>query len=222
MSTESKPTQVAFCPHCGHDAPQSLLMVHSFQTSRSHGEFFTFAKCETCGLPLIYQRQMRWYADKIRTQGAFYYDLHSRHLLYPEPRKLHESIPPKVRRVYAEALRIKHAAANSFAASIRRCLEIVCNDRGASEDTLTKQLAKLKAKGEIPQVLAEMTDIVRLLGNSASHDDIEIDAGFVDTIDEFFRAVLDYVYVRPFQLAEIRMKFDHAKMAIKSIAGKVS
>ena len=221
-STERKTTQVSFCPHCGHDSPQSLLKVHSFQTTCSHGEFFTFAKCETCGNPLIYSSHLRWYVEKIRKQGAFYHCLHSRYLVYPVPEKLHQGIPANVARFYMEAQRIKYTAANSFAASIRRCLEMVCNDRGASGDTLNKQLAELKAKGDIPTVLAEMTDIIRLLGNSACHDDIEIDAGFVDTIDEFFRAVLDYVYVRPFQVNEIRTKFERARNAKKAIAGKVS
>lgn len=220
MSTDSK-TQVSFCPHCGHHSPQSLLKVYCIRTSNSHGEFDTFAKCDTCRNPLIYRSNLR-FAEKQRKLGAFYYGLQIRDLLYPKPGKLHQAVPPKLARYYMEAQRIKESAPNSFAASIRRCLEIVCNDRGAGEDTLIRQLDELKAQGDIPPVLAEMTDIIRLLGNSASHDNVEIDASFVDTIDEFFKAVLDYVYVRPFQVSEIRSKFEQAKKLGKAIAGKVS
>lgn len=219
MSKDRKTTQVSFCPHCGHDAPQSLLDVHCFQTARARGEFYTFAKCETCCGPLVYLSELR-FAEKQRKLGAFYYGLSTRDLLYPKPDKLHEAVPPKVTRCYMEALKIKETAPNAFTGSIRRCLEIVCNDRGAADDVLVKQLAELKTKGEIPPILAEMTDVIRLLGNSASHDDIEIDAAYVDTVDEFFRAVLDYVYVRPFQINEIRTKFEQAKKAKKTIAGK--
>lgn len=67
-----------------------------------------------------------------------------------------------------------------------------------------------------------MTDVIRLLGNSASHDNVEIEASFADTIDEFFRAMLDYVYVRPFRVSEIRNKFELAKNAKRAVAGKVS
>lgn len=70
MSKDSR-RQVSFCPHCGHDSPQSLLKVHCFQTGRSDGEFYTFAQCETCRGPLIYHNQLR-FGEKQRRLGAFY------------------------------------------------------------------------------------------------------------------------------------------------------
>jgi hypothetical protein len=33
MNKESSRIQVAYCPHCGNYAPQSLLKVHAVQTS---------------------------------------------------------------------------------------------------------------------------------------------------------------------------------------------
>jgi hypothetical protein len=215
-------TQVSFCPHCGHDSQQSFVTVDAVQTSTSYGDFQTVAKCGTCSNLLIYATSLRWHSPKTQEFGAFYQGLHSRDLIYPRPDNLHRAVPEAIARQCLEAAKIKNIAPNAFASSIRRCLETVCSDRGASDATLQKQLAELEAKGDLSQGLAELTEVIRLLGNSAAHDDVEIDATFVDTIDEFFRAVLDYVYVRPFQVKEIKAKYEHAKKARKSVVGRVS
>ncbi len=67
-----------------------------------------------------------------------------------------------------------------------------------------------------------MTDVIRLLGNSDAHDDVENDAGFVDTIDEFFHAFLDHVYVQPSKIKEIQTKFEQARKVQNAVAGRVS
>jgi hypothetical protein len=54
-----------------------------------------------------------------------------------------------------------------------------------------------------------------MLGNIGSHAaDIAVDPSYVDTIDEFFRAVLEYVYVAPFKVAEVKASLDAARKKI--------
>ena len=57
-----------------------------------------------------------------------------------------------------------------------------------------------------------MTDILRMLGNIGSHAaDESVEPEYVDAIDEFFRAVVEYVYVAPYRVNEVRAQLDYAR-----------
>jgi hypothetical protein len=213
--TVEKVRQVAFCPHCGHDSPQLLLTLDFERVGYHHGDFFTFVICDTCGCPLIYLTRLRL-GKKHKERGAFYYGLRASELVYPKPDAIHRAVPEKITRSFAEALKIKRTAPTAFAALIRRCLEMVCHERGAVKGVLAAKLNDLAAKGDIPPALAGMTEVIRDLGNTASHDDVEIEAEFADVIEDFFRAILDYVYVRPHQIKDIATKLGQARKKMQA------
>ncbi len=117
-----------------------------------------------------------------------------------------------MRECYDEASRIKTLAPNAFAVQIRRALEALCDDRGATASNLQKRLESLVKKGEIPPVLAEMTAIVRLLGNVGAHPSEErVRPTDTWVIDDFFRAVIEYVYVAPSRVKEFRNRLQKVR-----------
>jgi hypothetical protein len=63
-------------------------------------------------------------------------------------------------------------------------------------------LKELAERGEIPPVLAQVTHILRMLGNIGAHGKIE--ARHVQAIDEFFHAVVEYIYVAPRRVKEFQ------------------
>jgi hypothetical protein len=137
---------------------------------------------------------------------------HLTKLLWPESGVSHESIPEKVSTIYEEAARIKNIAPNAFAVQIRRALEAVCEDRGAQKKVLQAMLKELSDRHEIPPVLAEMTDVLRLLGNIGAHAaDQSVRPSQVYALDEFFRAVVEYVYIAPSKLKEFRERLEKIK-----------
>src|SRR5207244_12819413 len=118
----------------------------------------------------------------------------------------------KSRRIYDGAAKIKRRSADAFANQSRRALEALCNDRGADANNLAQKLRQLSERSEIPLVLAEMTDILRLIGNIGSHnDDISVGPEFVDVIDDFFRAVVEYVYIAPHRVEQVRQELEKAR-----------
>ena len=52
---------------------------------------------------------------------------------------------------------------------IRRCLEEVCEDRGATGPDLKARIQGLRAKVVLPDELFQAMDDLRLLGNDAAH-----------------------------------------------------
>jgi len=198
---------VAFCPHCSNTAPQRLIHVQPYRSygynldgSKTDDDIlacaYFVAECLTCREILLYLAE-----GDIPPDGSFV----DAGLHWPAPGLLDESVPDSVRRCYAEAALIKNLAPNGFAGQIRRALEALCQDRTATGRTLHDRLRWLVEKGEIPPVLAEMTDILRLIGNIGVHSsDVQVQHGHVGPIDEFFRAIIEYVYVAPKKISKLR------------------
>jgi hypothetical protein len=126
-------------------------------------------------------------------------------LVHPESGKLDNSVPKNVSEIYSEAFRIKRLAPNAFAVQIRRALEALCEDRGAKTGILEKRLSTLAERGEIPTTLAAVSSVLRLIGIVGAHAAEELVKPWqVYAIDEFFRTVIEYVYVAPSKLNDFR------------------
>jgi len=202
--------RVAFCPHCGNRAPQRHIHTQNYlgQGYSMSGDLsdtdlpcaYYVAVCETCNEILLYYAFIDVVEDK---------DFHLADLIWPDPGVLHKAVPKAVAECYSEAVRIKNVAPNAFAVQIRRALEAICDDRGAKKGVLQRRLEGLASQGEIPTILAEMTDVLRLLGNIGAHvADQSVKPGHVQAIDGFFRAVVEYVYVAPSKLKEFRDRLE--------------
>lgn len=205
---------VAFCPHCGNRAPQRHIYTqeyldegYSMDGTLSDDNLpcaYYVAVCETCNKILLYESFIEIVEDK---------DFHRAKLIWPDPGILHQSVPKAIAECYSEAARIKNLAPNAFAVQIRRALEALCDDRGAKKGNLQSRFQDLASRGEIPPVLAEMTGVLRLLGNIGAHAAVQnIKPGFVHAIDVFFRAIIEYVYVAPSKLKEFQNRLKSLKI----------
>ncbi len=197
--------KIAFCPHCSNKSTQDLLICqHTTDIGWTipDGKEYMFTvmyyvvKCETCEHILVYQA-----LDDIPEDNNF--SLTS--LVFPDIGILDNSVPKTIVNIYQEASRIKNIASNAFAVQIRRALEALCEDRGAKRDSLQNMLNELANKGEIPKTLTEVSDLIRLLGNIGAHvADESVMPWQVYTMDEFFRAIIEYVYVAPSKIKYFR------------------
>jgi hypothetical protein len=203
MMDDTHTKTVRFCPHCGNVAPQTLQYVHRCYEEEwsNDGEpvsmpaVYFVVSCETCNGFLVYAD---W--GNIPNED----DFSKVDLLWPQI-GLHPSIPKRVSNIYSEASRIKQNAPNAFATQIRRALEAVTDDRNAKPGSLVQRLKELAHRGEIPPILADVSDTLRILGNIGAHaSETNIQPWQVHSIDEFFRAIVEYVYVAPSKLAEFR------------------
>jgi len=205
--TKAEIRKVLYCPHCGNKAPQRLVHTQKYMERTWHvGDgkeveepWSTFVVvCETCGHIILYDNM----GDQL-SENEFYYCDHS----YPKSDRLHFYVPESIRNVYAEAVRIKEIAPNAFAVQIRRALEALCEDRKVEGKSLADRLQSLSKKGEIPPTLAELTDVLRLIGNIGAHGIGEsVHPTQVYAIDDFFKAIVEYVYVAPGRLKEFKEK----------------
>lgn len=207
--------RVQFCPHCSNSAPLRLEFVHfcedTFPSANkvvdgAPGTFY-LAICETCNQPLLFHRYYGLERDFAEPEPDP--DL-ALSLLWPKDNAWTYELPESVRETYEEAYRIKNVAPNAFAVQIRRALESLCEDRGIKQGSLQMRLQELVSKGELPPVLAEMTDVLRAIGNIGAHaSDRKVRHGQVSAIDEFFRAVVEYVYIAPNRIQSFKKQLVH-------------
>ena len=211
--------QKAFCPHCGNVAPQRLIhrQEHSESGYESEGSdparrtevpWGTFvAVCETCERILLYNNPFRGMPANHFASGE---------LIFPESGELHKAVPEAIRAVYSEAWRIKEIAPNAFATQIRRALEAVCEDRQTARGALAVRLEQLADKGELPPNLVEVAGVIRLLGNIGAHAaERQVHPLHVQALDDFFRAVVEYVYVAPSKLRVFRETMEEAERQVE-------
>ena len=170
-------------------------------------ELYALAVCETCSSPLLYRFSEFRDQDEGRVSDPEKSDFQNARALWPVVTDLTDAVPTGVRRCYQEASRILQIAPTAYAVQIRRSLEALCEDRGAVKGPLNKRLRDLAFKNEIPKVLAEMSDIVRVLGNIGAHaNEHQISIYDAKIIDEFFRSIVEYVYEAPKRIQDFRQR----------------
>src|SRR5271166_4209224 len=163
-------TEILVCPSCGNRTPHQLVFQHEhvgtwYTTDGSvtvsddgdPASIYSIFECATCHDISLYS-----HLEPLGFEQAT--------LVYPEGDSLHRSVPAQVASNYSEAKRIQTISPNAFAMLIRRSLEALCDDRGAPPGVLAKRLQALAEKGEIPPVLAEITSVLRSLGNAGAHN----------------------------------------------------
>jgi hypothetical protein len=195
--------RIAYCTNCGNRAPQALIHTQKYlerswaadgRESDPNPWSMFVAVCETCNQLLLYENL----GDQTDPE---HFD--SCDLVFPRPSSLGIAVPREIAAIYKEAIRIKELAPNAFAVQIRRALEALAVDKGVKKGTLQVQLNELAKRGDIPPNLARASDLLRTLGNVGAHASPQsVHPLLAHVIDEFFRAVIEYVYVAPKRLAE--------------------
>jgi len=216
MTTQTEPR---LCPHCGNVTPHEEVFQCSAPALKygqpgvpevdefSRGSDFLLIRCQTCKDVSLYSKP----------EGTDY-QWDEAELLYPSQYDLHTCIPEAISMNYREAKRVQRISPNAFAVLLRRSLETVCDERGVPPGPLARRLKDLSGRGEIPGKLADISTVLRELGNAGAHNTTQrVTAALTWTMDQFFRTLLEYVYVAPHRLAEFQKslkRYEESEQAV--------
>lgn len=196
------------CNHCGNVTSQRILFQYEGSEIAQMGDgktqafdvYYSLTKCEVCDDVLLYGRPE--YDD----------ETYFGYVLYPEQKSLSDAVPLEIRKVYSEAKAISKIAPNAFAVQIRRALEFLCTEKKVKGKDLNEQIGSMAEMGMIPPVLATMTNGIRHFGNIGAHaSDVEVTKGDVVLIDDFFKAIVEYVYVAPGKIDALQKRLESMK-----------
>jgi hypothetical protein len=193
-----KNTNVATrCPHCGHIGTFLTVGIHDINTTKrvTHNN-------RVVVMPEHFLGVRRCPNEKCRGHLFFIAD-DQRNILLTSPSESipfdKENIPKNVLNAFEEA--IKCHSISCFVASaimIRKTLEQICIDRGASGKNLYTRLQDLGNRILIPKELLEGMNELRLLGNDAAHIEAqtfnEVGKEEIEVSLDFAKEILKAVY----------------------------
>ena len=205
---------ILVCHHCGNRVPMEFITAHRGRKlfeevdATKYSEDFDVSvfRCPTCsGISLFadfvaYPTYSSLAQRRIYPPGA---------RLVPEPHKVTspDCVPQQVQMLYEEIRPLRHIAPSAFVGQIRRALEFICREEGAKGRTLFDQLRDLTHRGAFPGHFADVTDLMRTVGNLGAHaGDHSIDIWDAELLDDFFRIVIEYLYVTPSRIERMRQR----------------
>jgi len=195
QATPADFTLTARCPGCGHNSTfESLTGIQDLYVHANIWYGIRRCPSNTCRNLLFYIRSN---LEVIATFPFLRIDFDK------------TGIPNKVLSALEEAITC-HANKCYIASAImiRKTLDLICIDRGATGNNLKERISSLKDKIVIPVDLLHGMDDLRLLGNDAAHIDSNVfdDVGKqeVEVGIEFTKEILKAVYQYSSLLAKLK------------------
>ena len=134
-----------------------------------------------------------------------YYDTKS--ILYPHSSIESTSVPKKVKEAYEAALKTKSIDECVCLMALRRTLELLLKDKGATKWGLQAKIEEIAAKGLLPDALKEASSLAKILGDTAAHDkELEIDQYDVEAMAEFVGYIIEYLYIVPDKISAYKIR----------------
>lgn len=94
--------------------------------------------------------------------------------------------------------------------SLRRVLEMICNDLGSKGKTLESMIDDLVEKKELPEMIKDACWIIRKLGNDAAHKDfVAMHSSEVEQVIGYLADIINYLYSMPKRVADMRYKLEN-------------
>jgi len=193
--------RILLCQHCGNKTSHTILdeVIEKEDITTELGDefsvdnYFLFTICDSC--------------EKHSLFYCFEGDYNESSCLWPNERHLSDAVPKEITDAYFEAIKIKKLSKMGFLMLIRRSLEILCKYEKITGKDLFKKIENLGSKNIIPQNLVEMANLIRLLGNDSAHDNnIDISNPEIELLDEFFISIIEYVYIAPSKINNLKKK----------------
>jgi hypothetical protein len=131
-------------------------------------------------------------------------------ILYPHSERLNlHALPKSIRGAYESALRVKNIDEASCVITLRRTLEMVCKDKGATTGQLHQKLNHLKQTGVLPPLMGDISKVIKDIGNMAAHgDQVALDRYLVENLFRFTNKILEYVYILPKEMRRAKQQIE--------------
>jgi hypothetical protein len=219
--------KVLTCLHCGNKTLMKQVAKHNVT---EHEEIYnysydpyrpidviTFGKawylylCPVC-IEVTLERHS-WFSEEMGPNGEpFVYE----DILYPAFSTKENYIPKGVKDAIDAALRVRNLDGAICILALRRALEKMCKDKGAKGKDLFEKIKDLQTKNILPEIINNVSYILRKEGNSAAHaDDVDFDTETVNLMIEFTKTILDYVYTLPEKIRKAQERIKKHEIELK-------
>lgn len=141
--------------------------------------------------------------NKDCVEETFLYPVTS-NLLYQKS----DLVPKTILNTFDKAIQLKNYDDESCLVKLRKTLEIICNDKGATGNNLYEKLSNMSDLGILPKTLNSASTLTRKLGNLGAHlDNIEISPPELKIVIELVEYIIQYLYVLPEEIKRLETRF---------------
>ena len=213
-SNDLRTDEIIKCFHCGNETPMKKVGEYSWGSRDLESSEFDFLnEYELFACPVCHKVTLRGvYSDENMIDfrdfdQMLYYD--EKRILYPLSNVESNSVPGKIKEEYEAALKTKSIDKYVCLMALRRTLELLLKDKGATKRGLKAKIEEIAAKGVLPDTLKEASSLAKMLGDTAAHDkELEIDQYDVEAMVEFIGFIIEYLYVVPDRINAYKERLD--------------
>ena len=192
--------KVILCQHCGNENRMDLVCENKHEKSDVEWYYYNHVKvyrCTVCSQATITETD---FFSEDYVPG----DSPEEKIIFP-PNEIAEEgpIPEEIIKAFKSSHRVVHLDNSIFLISVRRTLELICNDKKASGHNLRDKINDLAKKGILPESLRIASDFTRILGNTGAHSTQTVSKEVSLHLLKFVKYIIEYIYVLPEKLKEI-------------------
>ncbi|MDR1015343.1 MAG: DUF4145 domain-containing protein [Coriobacteriales bacterium] len=177
-----------------------VVGIHEWGSQQPDDEFqfhytYRLLVCPTCHRPTLHEI----YSDEESCLPPDYESQET--ILFPSHSVGSPAVPKKIAKAYQAAVRAHGIDHSLCAMGLRRTLELILCDLGATEWGLKDKIEEISADERLPEFLKEASYLTKRFGDDAAHGK-EADYDFFDVeyMVGFVGHIIDYLYVLPYKL----------------------
>lgn len=171
-----------------------------------HMDYYIF-ECPVCYKPVIVSEHCLDINDEIPR-----FDI-----VYPSLNVSSYGVPNEIYLAFESAIKTKEIDYSICLLSLRRVLEMICNDKGAKGKNLESKIKDLVDRNLLPEMIGDACWIIRQLGNEAAHaDEIEVYNYDVEQVIGYVGTIIDYLYSMPHRISRLKETITKKKEQNKS------
>nr|WP_325186094.1 DUF4145 domain-containing protein [uncultured Oscillibacter sp.] len=214
MDLAQEKQEIIKCFHCGNETPMQKVGEYTWGSRDvEFSEIDFLYKYELFACPVCHKVTLReTYSDETMMNCCDYDQLSyfdERSILFPQNSIESKSVPQKIKEAYSAALKTKGIDKFICLMALRRTLELLLKDKGATKWGLKDKIEEIAAKGLLPDTLKEASSLAKLLGDTAAHDkELEIDEHDVEAMAEFIGFIIEYLYIVPDKINTYKKRLD--------------
>ena len=209
LENNSKEQKVLQCYFCGNETLMNLVANHKedYADEQELVDGYNWAKLFICPVckKVTYLEERYFSEDFCINEKGHMVPSITNEILYPINTFDGGKLPAHVQKSYEAALKIRKIDSSMCLIALRKTLEIICNEKGAKGKNLWEKLRYLSDEHILPPALKDASIITKDYGNIGAHDHtIYISDYEVNTLVEFVKYILDYLYVIPAKLERMQ------------------
>ena len=191
---------VFLCQHCGNENRMDLVCQNEIQEGNEDWDYFNYIKVYRCSVCLKATiTEADYFSEDNYPDGVL-----DENIIYPINELSDEKVvPTDIINAFKFSQRVLHMDKPTFLMSIRKTLELICNDNGAAGHTLEIKIQDLADKGTLPESLRTASDFTRIFGNKGAHSTDSVTDEVSIHLLTFVKYIIEYIYILPEKLSVI-------------------